>query len=299
MGRTLLDRFGWAVAGALAIALIGALAGVVRGGPLDPPGPPASTLPLVEPRMPIRQPASAAGFPIVISMPGSYYLADNITGVAGKAGIWIQADAVTLDLNGFALTGVPGSGDGIVAPSVHRNLSVRNGTVCFWSGGGIYGDNVKDSTYEDLRLCNNTVGGIRTSGNSLISRVVATGNSAHGILMHNLAGEGGIIRDSTASDNVQDGIQVLGRTLVVNNTSLRNGGSAIHVIGSGNRIDSNNVEILAPAGLAINVVSAGNLIVRNSVHGAFFDSAIAPGNTVGPFETATTPFSHPWANIVY
>ncbi len=83
----LLDRLGWAVAGALALALIGALAGVVQGGPLDPPGPPASTLPLVEPRTPIRQPASAAGFPIVISAPGSYYLAENITGVSGKDGI--------------------------------------------------------------------------------------------------------------------------------------------------------------------------------------------------------------------
>jgi len=34
---------GWALTGALAIALIGALAGVVRSGPLDPPGPPSST----------------------------------------------------------------------------------------------------------------------------------------------------------------------------------------------------------------------------------------------------------------
>jgi hypothetical protein len=105
MKRSLLDRASWAVSGALAIALIASFAGVVRGGPLDPPAPPASTLPLVEPRTPIRQPASAAGFPIVISAPGSYYLAENITGVAGSAGIWIFANGVTLDLNGFALTG--------------------------------------------------------------------------------------------------------------------------------------------------------------------------------------------------
>jgi hypothetical protein len=38
------DRVLFAVIGALAIALIGVLAGVVDAGPLDPPGPPGSTM---------------------------------------------------------------------------------------------------------------------------------------------------------------------------------------------------------------------------------------------------------------
>jgi hypothetical protein len=37
-------RLGWAVAAALAVGLLGALAGIVRGGTLDPPGPPSSTM---------------------------------------------------------------------------------------------------------------------------------------------------------------------------------------------------------------------------------------------------------------
>ena len=41
----------------------------------------------------------------VISQPGSYYLTGNINGSGGKNGISIQADGVTLDLNGFALIG--------------------------------------------------------------------------------------------------------------------------------------------------------------------------------------------------
>ena len=296
MKRSLLDRAAWAVAGALAVALIGTLAGVVRGGPLDPPGPPSSTLPLVEPRTPIRQPASAAGFPIVIGAPGSYYLAENITGVAGKDGIAISADGVTLDLNGFVLAGVPGSVNGIA--SIAANLSVGNGTVRSWGGDGVQADSSGHSVYKDLRLTGNGGGGIRASGNSLISRVVATSNGAHGILMNNFASVGGIIRDSTASFNTLDGIQVLGYTVVVDNASFSNGGSAIHVYGVGNRIDSNNVA-RGNGTFAIRVEHGPNVIVRNSILGVNSDVSVVPGTTVGPLESAGTPISNPWANIVY
>jgi hypothetical protein len=191
------------------------------------------------------------------------------------------------------------SGDGVTTPLAYaRNLSVRNGTVRNWGGAGVNADNLKSSTYEDLRLDSNTGGGIRTSGNSLISHVVATDNGAHGILMNIWRGEGGTIRDSTASDNALDGIQVLGHTLVVGNTSIRNGAAAIHVSGDGNRIDSNNVANFAPSSLAINVVSAGNVIIRNSIRGVGSDMSIAAGNAVGPLDSSGTP-SNPWANIIY
>ena len=287
---------------AAGITIIAMLATEARGGPLDPPGPPASTAPPVEPRTPIRQPASEAGFPIVISAPGSYYLAENITGVVGKDGIEVRADSVTIDLNGFALTGVPGSGHGIWASDfvLLRALSIGHGAVQDWGADGINGDNARDGAYDDLRLDHNAGGGIRASGNSLISRVVATGNGTHGILMNNWAGKGGIIRDSTASDNGLDGIHVLGYTLVVGNTSFGNSGDAMQVSGSGNRIDSNNFVMLAGGFRAIEVGGSGNLFIRNSVHSIVWDGiSYSAANTVGPFESATTPFSHPWANIVY
>ena len=300
MKRSLLDRAAWAVAGALAVALIGTLAGVVRGGPLDPPGAPSSTLPLVEPRTPIRQPASAADFPIAIGAAGSYYLAENITGVAGKDGIQIDANAVTLDLNGFALTGVPGSEHGVAPDVARHNIRIGHGTVSSWGGIGINGSNFYDSTYEDLHLYNNAFGGIRASGNSLISRIVATNNGEDGIRMMSFAGLGGIVRDSTASNNGLDGIQVLGYTVVVDNASFNNGGSAVHAYGSGNRIDSNNVAKSSGVGsLAINVEDTNNVIVRNSIRGANSDVSIVALNAAGPLESAGTPMSNPWANIVY
>ncbi|MBI5283874.1 MAG: right-handed parallel beta-helix repeat-containing protein [Chloroflexi bacterium] len=281
---------------AAGITIVAMLATEARGGPLDPPGAPSSTLPLVEPRTPIRQPASAAGFPIAISAPGSYYLAENITGVVGKAGIEITASGVTLDLNGFTLTGAAGSADGIATATV-QNLSIGHGTVRNWGSVGIYADFAYDSTYEDLRLYGNIGEGVRASGNSLISHVVSTGNGGHGILLNNAGFFGGIIRDSTAARNALDGIQVLGRALVIENASFTNGGSQIHAINTGNRIDSNNVA--GQGALAIQVDHGSNVIVRNSIQGAPSAVSIVGGNTVGPLETAATPLSNPWANILY
>ncbi len=80
-------------------------------GDVDPPpGPVMPTmirLDEIEPRTPI------SALPFTINQCGSYFLTDCLTGVAGQNGITIDADDVTLDLNGFTLIGVPGSLDGI------------------------------------------------------------------------------------------------------------------------------------------------------------------------------------------
>jgi hypothetical protein len=70
--RSFLTKAGWMVAGVLAFALVATLARDVIGGPLDPPGPPASTQPVVEPRTPI------SSIPYTISAPGSYFLTKNL-----------------------------------------------------------------------------------------------------------------------------------------------------------------------------------------------------------------------------
>ena len=71
-------------------------------GSLTPPGAPAptmKTLDQVQPRTPI------SSLPLAISLPGSYYVTGNLTGVAGQHGITINADHVTLDLSEFDIAG--------------------------------------------------------------------------------------------------------------------------------------------------------------------------------------------------
>src|SRR4051794_212724 len=63
---------------------------------------------------------------LVISQPGSYYLTNNITGDPGKNGISVQADNVTLDLNGFALiAGGGGNFRGVDVPNVQSAFCIR------------------------------------------------------------------------------------------------------------------------------------------------------------------------------
>ncbi len=86
--HTIINRAGWLVAGVLALFVVAAMTGVVSGGPLDPSGPPSSTLPQVEPRSPIPPVGWNGAFPIVISQPGSYFLTRSLNdGSTGTDGI--------------------------------------------------------------------------------------------------------------------------------------------------------------------------------------------------------------------
>ena len=73
----------------------------------------------------------------IISQPGSYYLTTNLVGVSGKNGINIAANCVTLDLNGFALLGGPGSSSAIYILGAQTNITVRNGTISGWGSSGV------------------------------------------------------------------------------------------------------------------------------------------------------------------
>lgn len=120
--------------------------------PTGPVGPTMKTLDSVEPRIPVSQdttPGDASGL-YVISQTGSYYLTQNITGVAGKNGIKIMAAGVTLDLNGFTMTGVPSSGSAITTGSSAANLHVTNGRIVGWSAADIDASSSTDSSFDNL-----------------------------------------------------------------------------------------------------------------------------------------------------
>jgi len=139
------------VAAVLALAALCVFSLFAVGGNLEPsapPGPTMKTLDEIEPRIPIQSLPGDSNSLYVISQPGSYYLTGNITGEPNKCGIMIATNNVTLDLMGFGLIGVPGSQDGICVQyhetdeplpieEVSFNFSIRNGTICNWSGNGI------------------------------------------------------------------------------------------------------------------------------------------------------------------
>src|SRR4026209_1014558 len=98
-------------------------------GTLTPPGAPAptmKTLAQIEPRTLITS------VPFSISAPRSYYLTTNLTTTVSNA-ILINANGVTLDLNGFTISSTVANaangGTAILISSGRRDLTIYNGHI--------------------------------------------------------------------------------------------------------------------------------------------------------------------------
>lgn len=292
-----INRLGWLLAAVLGAFVVASLAGVVRGGPLDPPGAPTSTLPQVEPRIPIRQPSSPAGFPITISAPGSYFLTQDITATAAATdGITITVSGVTLDLNGFTLSGAGLGSNGVSAATVD-NVTIINGTIRNWTNAGIQAEQVSNGRYERVRVNSNPGGGIIAGRNSIVQDCTAADNGGNGIRVAEGALGSSIVARCIVDGSVLDGIQAANNTTVTGNGVTNNGVNGIHTTGAGNRVDGNHLG--GNIDKEIRVDTTGSVIIRNTFSGADSDLSIAVGNSKGPTENAGTPLSNPWANIAY
>jgi parallel beta-helix repeat protein len=186
-------------------------------GSLTPPGPPGPTmltLLQVEPRTPVdsvHTPGNSAA-EFVITNAGSYYLTTNIavnTGI-GINGIEIATNNVTLDLNGFSLTGFSTSGYGIYLFGGCSNIVVHDGSISGWNNSGVHCQ-ANNVTLERLTVsgCNSVGVGLYGSGGVVMRDSTVSGNSASGIycLSSNVIFEG-----LTISGNGDDGMYISGVT---------------------------------------------------------------------------------------
>lgn len=213
-----------------------------RAGDVNPPpGPIGDTYPTlgfktlqqVEPRTPVDKLPGSPTAQFVIRQPGSYYLTGNVAGVNGKNGIEISADQVTLDLNGFALLGLPIARAAIVATDptpaqpARRGIAVVNGTVRSWPQGGVDLQNAEQCRVEGV-VALDCQFGVRTSSNSLISDCSAEFCSNTGIQVF----DNSSIRHCTAmfcgnaGFTLNSGCSITGCTSQRNNASGFEGNSA-------------------------------------------------------------------------
>lgn len=271
--------------------------------PQYPPGDPRAkmkTLNEIEPRETI----SALPYPITNS--GAYYLTKSLPGSNGCDGIVILADDVKLDLNGFALNGVPGSWNGIIVggPS-HHNITIRNGVVRGWGGCGIAASNANESILENVTAFTNLADGLVVGENSVVRNCGAFKNVGNGLSIGKDGtvanckmrdnGKNGItagfsskiddctanhntmagvnvsdyctVRDCTTVENTGPGIKVASQCRIVGNNSGGNGYAGVEVLGVNNRIEDNSVAS-NQWGIFVEGSGRGNLMIRNSAGGS-------------------------------
>ena len=166
----------------------------------------------------------------VIDRPGSYALANNIKATQrsmkgpAPACIFIVADFVTLDLEGYTITG-PGTGFGIystVGSTGRRATHVRNGAVTnFERSIALEGDG---HTAEDVRVAFSGAGLTLDGSGIRVERVHAVSNGGDGILC--FGGGGHSVRHSEVNINNGIGINLAacpGSSIIGNTVSVNTG----------------------------------------------------------------------------
>lgn len=209
----------------------------------------------------IALPFAAVAAPTIVTtcqtlnQPGSYVVDKNLTS-AGDC-IVIGSDFVTLDLDGFVISGNGKSGAGIseLRDQGFRGITVRNGTI---------------TNFAQAILLPKSTG-------ATVERIHATANASHAISVGDMA----TVRSSVAIANGQDGIRLGQRGLVTGSNAEENGGAGIRVDMGGNVI-GNTVGRNKLAGISAVEGAAviNNVSINNTLYGVFMDCpGLFMGNT--------------------
>ncbi len=278
------------------------VASIVTAGPLDPPaGPIQSTEAVLLNQQDIT-------LPYTISEPGLYRLTSDLVVPSfpvPRDGLWIAADNVTIDLNGFTLKNENGTGNGIApAPPdstvTYANLTIKNGTIDNWFSGvdSAVSSGLRTAILGDVHLESIVIRecgfGAELRSGARVERCRVFDNAAGGLL---LTGDG-LITDSDVYDNDTYNISV--RTYVtVKGCRVQGGnGVGIRIEPGGNFCQILDNTVANCDGVGIDVTSGSDHTAYRNI----ITDCAAPGLTTGVGSDAPSAASSagagPFANII-
>lgn len=198
-------------------------------------------------------PGDAPGFPVTITAGGSYSLASNLQVPAGLTGILVTGVEVTIDLNGFRITG-GGGGGGIGINGRQRGLTVRNGTIRAFGGEGIASAGAM-LIVSDMRVEENAVGIRANTTANRITDSTVYGNRGLGIW----CGTACFVAGNVVAANSGFGVLVGNGSTILGNSVTANTGSGLAADTSG--------AVPATAGFGNNTIigNGGNALYGNMI----------------------------------
>jgi hypothetical protein len=261
--------------------LVAVLAGVGVGG-----GVPAA-------RAQTQCTTKIAAVPFTINVSGNYCLDKHLatTATAATNAITINADYVTLNLNGFKLDGSaapPGVRKGIYALN-RRSIVIRNGVVRGFARGVSLEGAGAAHVVEDLRVEQSAAAGIWLEGEGMVVRgckVAGTSPPTPDTSVDGIRVSGGEARilGNDVLDTVPTG-SGMARSIVLS-------GSAASVVDS-NRIGNAS---LVPGTTGIAIVSAFDLLLSSNTFSVLENGLVFDGSSSGKYrDNLTSGVTNPYS----
>lgn len=205
---------------------------------------------------------AAGGYPYSISSSGSYRLTGNLTVPTVTNAIQLGGNSnITIDLNGFSITGAGTSGGtGIGSFASSKNVTIKNGVITNFSVGVFIGS---DSTVENV-IANSNLDGILVTDRSKV-RNCTTNFGADGMRCN--SSSACTFTGNTIVSNTGDGIVCgNGNCLISGNTIVSNGEWGILCSGSACLILDNVINNNTSTGILANdaTTSYGNNVLNGN-----------------------------------
>jgi len=196
-----------------------------------------------------------------LNLSNTVYTLQNDVNTIGTC-FTITNDNITLDGNGFSVTGDRTSGTQGVYATGRLNLTIKNMNITNFSVGILFDGGVNNSLVENNTVNNNSGNGIRlrsSSNNNQLTNNIVNSNGNHGVLLSDSSNNNQLTNNIVNSNNNQGiFLSVSSNNQLTNNLANNNVGNGIRLQASSNNNQLTNNIANSNNNLGISISSSSN-----------------------------------------